>query len=455
MSGLILSVDIGTSSLKAAYIDLDGHLRAFCRVSYARQGLMPAEAAVNVRVWEQSFVLALKNLNIEALGCEIDGICISGNGPTLVPVKSDGEALPPLFWHDKKTLPLPSAAAKSFFLPYAAWFKKNVPLEYKKLRFFVSSHEWLAFRLGALALSVLPQPSYEPYYWDDEQCRLFDLDREKFPPFVKMGEPIGRVSAEAASLFGIKSGIPIIAGGPDFITALIGTGITQAGLVCDRAGSSEGINLCIDVPTEGKGLRVLPHVKQGHWNAGVLIPSSGKLFEWYRTVTAQEGRDYQELMAELIPSSLNTDIFPGDFFFPDSPLPAPCSPLDFGRAVLCTMCFAVRSAVETLAGFFPPIKEMRLSGGQCRNPRWNQLKADITGVSLLVPEIPDGELAGNAVLASLALNPGQTKIHSEETALDDAIARMIRFKEVFKPSSQTAQFWEERYALFKNASNSK
>ena len=442
MPSAILSSDIGTSSLKAAFIDPGGNLLAFSRASYP--------AGAHAAVWEEAFAGALEKLRAQAPGCLIDGICFSGNGPTLVPVSLEGQALPPLYWNDGRIL-LPPVGGLSFFLPHVAWFKENEPTKYEKLGFFVSSHEWLASRIGAEVVTVLPQSSYKPWYWDDEQCDLFGLDIKKFPPFVKMGSLIGRVSAEAARRFpALKSGTPIISGGPDFITALIGTGTLKTGDVCDRAGSSEGINVCAGEKgassvraADGMGLRVLPHVKAGFWNIGALIPMSGRLFDWYRSFTGQEGRSYEELLTELIPSDKGTEIFEGRFFFPgEQDFPDNTS---LGRAVLCAIAFAVRGAVELLDGWGFPVRKMMVSGGQGKNPRWNQLKADITGVTIMVPEIQDGELAGNAVLSALALDSSAGR----EGHLDSIAARMIRVREVYEPKSENALFWEERYTQYR------
>lgn len=425
MTGIILSADIGTSSLKAALIDFSGRLRAFGRSLYEKD----ANGDVSAGAWERAFKRTLEYLNLEAPECVIDGICISGNGPTLVPVTAEGEAMRPLYWYDGGNLPLekgsPSqtASGKSLFLPCAARFKKNAPALYEKTNLFVSSHEWLAARLGAGIVTILPSMPYEPYYWDDEQCYIFGLEKEKFPPFIRMGSLMGHISKEAESFFSpsfgnrLKSGTPIISGGPDFITALIGTKTQKPGDVCDRAGSSEGINVCTASPVHGEGLRVLPHAKEGLWNTGALIPSSGRLFENFRIETGQQDRDYKEMLDELIPSS---------FLMPDFPLPAPHTSIDSGRSVLCAMGFAVRSALMTLKKAGLEVSVMRLSGGQAKNARWNQLKADISGVSLEVPEIPDGELAGNAVLAASAL---------ENSSLEEAVGRIIRIKEVYRPGN--------------------
>jgi xylulokinase len=83
---------------------------------------------------------------------------------------------------------------------------------------------------------------------------------------------------------------------------------------------------------------------------------------------------------------------------------------------------------------------MGVSGGQCRNRRWNKFKADITGVTLLVPEVSDGELAGDAVLAAWALG--------EYPSMEKAAAKMIRIQEAFVPQKESASLWEERYRSY-------
>jgi xylulokinase len=224
--------------------------------------------------------------------------------------------------------------------------------------------------------------------------------------------------------------------------ALIGAGTVEPGMVCDRAGSSEGINLCAAFPGAAgpprfpPEIRTLPHVSPGLWNLSVIIPESGGLFEQYRSLTGQGNRPYEATLAELIPRGL---------------LPDPCSgasgeapfsgPLELGRAALSSMGFTVRAAAETLGRHGFPVTEMRLSGGQSKNRLWNQLKADLAGIPLLVPEQPDCELAGDAVLGALALG--------EAADLKEGIGRIVRIKERLVPDPQTATAYAERYPTWR------
>jgi sugar (pentulose or hexulose) kinase len=355
--------------------------------------------------------------------------------------------MPPLHWYDGRSLKAPLGAS-SLFLPRAAWLKEKEREQYEKTGAFFSPFEWLSHRLGAEAVTVLPSTDYGPFYWNEEELRLFGLEGRKFLPFADMGSIIGRVSAEGAGLFGVlRQGTPIVAGGPDFITAIIGLGALKPGSVCDRAGTSEGINVCVPRPIKAPGMRVLPHAARGLWNVGAVIPSSGRLFEWYRTLTGQTGKSYGDLLAELIPVPEEARPLPGGFFFrregsqaaafrlssPDLP-----ERVTLGRTVLEAMGFMVRRRVDRLRALGLTVEEMGVSGGQGRNRRWNSLKASLTGVTLLIPEIPDGELAGDAVLAAKA--PGES--------IEEAASRMIRIQEAFPPKKETASLWEERCRVY-------
>ena len=388
-SRLFLCADIGTSALKAAYIDGEGRSRGFVRATYTRERPGPVEAGD----WEAAFSRALEALRREAGSLEVDALCISGNGPTLVPLTGAGEALSPLHWYRGGAA---SGGAipqdrPSLFLPSAAAFLGEHPRDYERTRYFLSSQEWLSFRCGADPVTVLPAPAYEPYYWDDLQCAALHLDRGKFPPFAGLGSPIGEVSAAAAETFGLRRRLPIVAGGPDFVMALIGVGAVKPGIVCDRAGSSEGINLCSAVPFRAPELRTLPHVAQGLWNLGAILPSSGGSAPYERGSALYERGSAPPL---------------GNYGTP------------FGG-------FPVREALDTFRRYGFPITEMRLSGGQAKNPRWNQFKADITGCTLLVPEIIDGELTGDACAAALALG--------EYGSLSQAASGMVRIGRIYRP----------------------
>ncbi|MDR1256847.1 MAG: FGGY-family carbohydrate kinase [Spirochaetaceae bacterium] len=383
----VLCADIGTTSLKAALIDIAdapvaGRMLAFARERYNAAGTAAREAVA----WEAAFYRAVLALRGMLPAVRAEAVCISGNGPTLVPLRNAGgdDPFPPLHWFSPRSAEAGRTA--SFFLPLAAYFRRNEPEMYEKTRLFLSCHEWLASRLGAVPVTVLPTPCYRPYYYDDDQCAAFSLDARKFPSFVPLGTVTGHVSREAAERSALAAGIPVTAGGPDFIMALLGSGAIEPGLVCDRAGSSEGINVCADIPPPDAvsarySLRVLPHAIEGLWNVSVVLPDSGSIFDRYRLETGCQGDSYEETLRGMAGADETAVLHP----------------------VLQRIADGAHGVIETLRKAGYPVREMRHSGGQAKSPIWNRLKARACGCTLLVPEIADTELAGNAAACMLAL----------------------------------------------------
>jgi xylulokinase len=172
--------------------------------------------------------------------------------------------------------------------------------------------------------------------------------------------------------------------------ALLGSGATKPGLVCDRAGSSEGINVCASEPpseavSAAYSLRVLPHAVEGLWNISIVLPESGSLIDRYRLENGEQNIPYEETLKGMIS-------------WADERLTL--------HPILRKITDQVRGALETLCKAGYPVYEMRHSGGQAKSLLWNKLKAEICGCKLLVPEIPDTELAGDAAAAMLALSSG-------------------------------------------------
>ncbi|MDR2481690.1 MAG: FGGY-family carbohydrate kinase [Spirochaetaceae bacterium] len=405
---IVLCADIGTSSLKAGYISIadrtirNTRLAAFVREPYWKtSSIISCQDKVSVTEWEAAFRRAMVVLCKQAPDIVADAVCISGNGPTLIPVKKNGSALSPLYWFDRIEK---EKSICSFFLPHVAGFMRKRPEEYNQTAKFFSCQEWFSYRLGAEPVTTLPTKEYERFYWSACECAALGIDRDLFPPFVKLGTVVGKVSAKAAREFGVPEGIPVVSGGPDFIMALLGAGTIAPGMVCDRAGSSEGINFCINqLPVSTTGFRILPHAIEGLWNISVVLPESGCIFEQWREENGRTEETYDKLMAELIPS-INKDN---------------------AHFILLKIAAQVKDAIAAFVNLDIHINEMRLSGGQAKNARWNALKAKITECRLIALEIPDAELTGCAVAAMTALH--------DASSFTEACGILVRVKECFEP----------------------
>ena len=285
----MLAVDVGSTSLKAALIERDGRVAAMCSVPYsapenrfvAEGWLWALKAAVDKLV--HSAAVPVVPEPVEGVeGQNIKALAISGNGPTLV-----SESGLTLRWNEYPAARLnvdetsPDEAhrfANSIFLPRILLFRDLISDEYEATAHLFSGPEYLIWQLTGNVVTILPEERYETAYWNREVLEGFGIMTGKMPDFVELGHNCGKLLSNAQELLGLPD-VPVIGVGPDFIAALIGTATTEPGHICDRAGSSEGINLCVDKEIRAEGIRTLPGVKPGLWNISVLIPDSAALPE--------------------------------------------------------------------------------------------------------------------------------------------------------------------------------
>ena len=440
---MLLCVDVGTSSVKAGVIGPRGEL-----VSWSREGLLfdtdrpkPYDLA---RRWLEAIQSVVARLNgIES----IDGVAISGNGPTIVPVNEDGPSGPVLLWLDEKQIKI--AGNPSFFLPKIVWFKEHHRHAYDQTRWFISCPEYVSYELTGTAVTITPNDEFKPFIWTDDSVRAYDLDPDRLPPFVGLGDLIGTVSKNASVKYGIPADIPVLAGGSDFLMSLLGTATVRPGRTCDRAGTSEGINHCSAKPAALTRLRVLPHVIPGLFNVAGILASTGRIFEWFRRISGQQHKSYDRMLRDIestpdevdapffLPSLHNGETweFAGAAFMNLEPYHGVN---DMGRAVIESIAFSIRDLVETLERNDCAVSELRVSGGQARNHAWNQMKADMIGRDVVVPQIIDAELLGSAIVGYVGTGVLGNLVDASDTLYSEA----RRYK-----SSPTKRY-EENYSRY-------
>jgi len=445
---MILAADLGTSSLKAGLLSPDGSLTARVRVPY-RYSPVTEQGEFNPVQWEQAFAEALRLLP----GAEISAVAMSGNGPTLVAIDKYGKpASGAELWVHQHSIQLEGTA--SYYLPKIEWLKQHARDSWRNTSFFISCPEYLQYRLTGRRSMTLPHESFRKYIWDEGQLDTYDIGSSLLPPLVSMGSISGLVTEEASAEFGLGEGIPVVAAGSDFMMALLGSGAVEPGMVCDRAGTSEGINYCTTRASGDSRLRDLPHVIEPFWNTAAILSSTGSVFEWYRRLTGQEGSDYEKTLEEVDQTA------PGrraPLFFPGSRgdtlwefgggsfhhLEPGHGRGEMGRAVMEAIGFAVRRGIELLEGSGLPVDEMRVTGGQARGRVWNQMKADITGKRLLIPVIEDAELAGCACCASAALGRFESPL--------DAVGTFVRIRTVIEPDPSRVSLYNDAYKSYRES----
>jgi len=458
----VFAVDIGTSSLKAALVAADGRVLASARCRFPRS---PRVAADWVAAFREAVAIASRDVcagrdsrdvvssrdelhsrdMFSSRAVEIAAISISGNGPTLVSVDDSNTPHEILLWNDPipefssefgsglssgigsgaTSSPAKSAAARSLFIPRIMGYRDLFPASYARARWLFSGPEFLIWHLTGEAVTILPETRFEDAYWTKDALAETGINGAILPPFTDIAKVVGKTTDTGL----VPAGIPVVSGGPDFVAALVGTNTLFPGAACDRAGTSEGLNVCTERPVSAEGVRPLPSIIPGLWNAAYLLPTTGADFNAWRRASGQATRAYADIMAEIYASPINDaarDVSRvGD------------TPARTGREIVERIGFSVRRGIETLerdTGFKPAYA---LSGGQARNPVWNQMKADITGAEYILTSTPDGELMGDAVMGFAATG--------DYSSVPEAAKAMVRETRRFSPDPARHALYTEKY----------
>ncbi|MFA5852720.1 MAG: FGGY family carbohydrate kinase, partial [Spirochaetales bacterium] len=449
---MIIAIDIGTTSAKAALFERDGTCLGVERE--AIQGIIganPVEHEIDPHSWTEAMRKLFAALSARtATGLkEVECVVVSGNGPTLLPVDGAGEPLHnAITWMDRRAAEeselaepiLGRSLDPAYNLPKILWMRAHRPDLYEKTRWFSSCPEFLIARLCGNWISILPAEGYQAIIWDAASLRLLDLDERKFPPFAQLGSIVGKVTRKASGETGLPQGIPVVAGGPDFIVSLIGTATTKLRRACDRSGTSEGINLCWNaaVPRDPR-LLFMPHVIAPYENISGVISATGRAISWFMDVAGIGTDDHDDFfrIAAAAPAGADGLIFLPYLAGERAPLWNPDARGafvglslrhdrgDMVRAVAESAGFAMRDVIDVMESLGALVDDLRVTGQPAGNAVWNQMKADITRKPILVPAFREAELLGDLCLAMVALG--------EFPSIGVAAERLVSIEKTFQP----------------------
>jgi len=267
---------------------------------------------------------------------------------------------------------------------------------------------------------------------------------------------IGTVTALAGKTLALPVGIPVFAGAPDFYVSILGTGTVEVGQVCNRSGTSEGINLCTRKPLGDPRLMTYHHPVTPLYNVSGIISTSGKAIEWAKNLVGSRDVPFSELyatMAEAEPGSGGV-VFLHYLSGERAPIWDPQARavfsglnLDTGkrellRSVAEGICFAMRDVITVMEELGSEVGQLRITGGPSESDFMNQLKADITGREVLIPAIQDAELVGCLIIALKAL--GLVASYRE------ASHAVVKTKHLFMPDPKLQKIYDKLFTTYRS-----
>jgi len=258
---------------------------------------------------------------------------------------------------------------------------------------------------------------------------------ELLPGLVRSGTIIGGVSQAAAAATGIPEGTPVIAGMTDGCAAQMGAGALRPG----RWNSVLGTTLVVKGVTrellhDPLGVVYSHRAPNGDWlPGGASSTGAGVIARDFA------GRDLDELSRAAMAHEPATMLaYPLGSTGERFPFVAPGaraftiggdgSSEDRFAAILQGVAFVERLCYDYLDLLGAPIEgDVLLTGGAARNRYWCQLRADILGRSVAVPDNAEPALG----MAILAASPGRDPA--------DVAAEMVQTSVSFDPRDGSEQ----------------
>ena len=465
---MLLTVDIGTSVFKFSIWDFNGRQIFFCSTPLSICLSDGLKHETDCMQWLNAFNDCIKRADVSLT--EIEAVVISGNGPSLTPVFGDPvlnaaglsiTASPVRLWLDRRAV---KAAEKvsllhgnyvdaGFFLPKALDIMINEPQLYEKTKHFLGCPELLAFALTCEARTVFPSDGFDRWYWNDLILDQLGLNKEKFPPFIRPGEAFGGISGQAAVYFGLRQGIPVFSGGPDFFAAILGAGVIKPGQACNRTGTSDGINICTEQCITVNKFMSYGHPVMPHWNLSGIVSTTGKSIEWGRNILQINSYNDFFMLADTAQAGSGGLIFlpylageRGQAWNSSAKgllhgLNLSTGGAEIARSLLEGICYALRDLIEAMEDAGAVIDELRLAGSVSGNELLNQIKADILKKPIYVPGHKEAELIGLAIIGLCALG--------KYSSFAEAASNLVHIERTFMPNGSNAVFYDSMFEKYR------
>lgn len=490
MTTLLLGIDVGTTGTKAALFTPDGQLLAVGQADYGVQPLRPGWVEQSPEDWWQATCHAVQQALAAVPGGadRVGGVAVSSQAPALLALDGAGQPLrPALIWMDRRAeaevaelnelvgadniFRITGNRTDAFYVaPKLRWFKNNEPQLFAQAKTFLQINGYIAYRLsGTFSLdpghaALLQLRNYQTGEWSASLCEACGVEPEQFPPIYPSEYTQGEVTAQAAEQTGLRAGTPVMVGSVDASAAAIEAGAVMPGSAAEMTGTSTVLLM----PTAGNvtepAFIAMPHALPNlHLLLGAMV-ASGASLTWFRDQFGQLERSAAEQLnlnafdlltaqAESAPVGSDGVIFLPYMMGERAPIwHSNARGVFFGLSLATSKAAVVRSLLEgtayalrhnvdvaQLAGL--RMTEIRSVGGGTRSNLWNQIKADILGMPILLPQTSVGAPFGDAVLVGMGLGLYPN--------LQEAITNMVKVKVRYEPDPINHTRYSEIYTIYR------
>ncbi len=469
---IYLSIDLGTTGCRSILFDETLNPLAYAYEEYGlitpQEGWVEQDAELWWELTLRTAKVALAKANLS--GSEINGISVSSQGITVVPVDRSLKPLSPaLTWLDTRAEEETQELIREFgldllyrksgrqasaalTLPKLLWLKKHQPEIFHSAWKFLMPMEFLIAKFTGNCITDHSMASGTMLYdlktqaWDPAILNRFEIDEDRLPVIANGGDPAGYVLPEVAKQLGLRADCPVAVGAQDQKCAALGAGLDE-GVMTVSLGTAVAIEKrWNEAKTEtNQGVCWCGYVLPNTFVTEGVINTAGTCLRWLRdTMFRDEGYHVIDDEADQARNRGSSLLFFPYLNGPSAPNYYPESEGcfhgvnlatvrgDFALAVMEGIAFQIRVLLESMEAY-GSIHTLVLFGGGAKSDFWCQVISDATGLRVMVPSTTEAAGAGAAMLAAKA---GGQKLSP------------LQCDKCYEPSAR-AEAYEKKYQKFR------
>jgi gluconokinase len=445
---VVLTLDIGTSSLRAILFDMrarpipgsESQIRYEMRTT--PDGGVEADA-------DELFVHACRAINNVLLHTSPSAFSIVAVGSdslvsNVLGVDATGHAVTPVYTYadtrcarqvqelrerfdEEATHQRVGTLFHTSYLPARfLWLAQEHPDLLQKARFWMSLGEYFNFRwLGQRACSYSVASwtgllNRQQLAWDAELLSSLPITADQLSPLVDVTTALRGLTHEFAARWQALVSAAWFPTAGDGATANVGSGCVDPTRTALTIGTTSAMR--VTVPSlSGAGSGTPLPVPRGLWSyrvdagnelIGGALSEGGSLFAWMQdTLRVDNTEDLERALAEMQPDGHGLTVLPflagerAPGWVPDARasilgLSLNTQPIEILRAGLEAVAYRLALIFELLRTVAPDAQEVIASGGALmHSPTWVQIVADVLGVPVIASAEQEATSRGTALLA--------------------------------------------------------
>lgn len=303
------------------------------------------------------------------------------------------------------------------------WLKENEPERYANIGAVLMSHDYLRFCLTGELHCEETNISESNLYnmttgqYDPALATLLGIEEimDALPPIIGSQEIAGYITAQATRATGLKVGTPVVGGLFDVVSTALCTNLDDESKLNVVLGTWSVVSGITDHIDTQQSLHFVygRYPQANRFIVHEASPTSAANLEWFlKQWGLSDYHAINQAVAALPPAESSVLFVP--FLYGSNAglgmqagfygLQSYHSQAHLIQAIYEGVVFSLIHHLNRMRQRFPHTNILRVTGGPTQSPVWMQILADISGMTLEIPQLEETGCLGAAMMAMLKSN---------------------------------------------------